>query len=66
MTTAATMQGDHPPTRVKHTWRCTQRSVLVETVRTDALGRGHVVLMCQQCGGDDLADRLRAEREATT
>jgi hypothetical protein len=44
-----------------------QRGPLVETVKTDAIGRAHVVEMCAECGGDDLAERVRAEveRDAT-
>jgi hypothetical protein len=61
--TAATMQGDRPPSRVWHSWRCVKRGPLLETVKTDAIGRAHVCQMCAECGGTDLVDRLR-EREA--
>ena len=67
--TAASMQGDpRPPDRVRHSWRCTRRGALVETVRTDAAGLARVVTMCQEwcqeCGATDLLARLR-DREAT-
>jgi hypothetical protein len=42
-----------------------KRGPLLETVKTDATGRAHVVEMCVECGADDLVDRVRAEREAT-
>jgi hypothetical protein len=59
------MQGDRPPSRVRHSWRCVRRGPLVETVKTDATGRGHVVEQCQECGADDLLDRIRTEHEPT-
>jgi hypothetical protein len=61
--TATSMQGDRPPSRVRHTWRSLRRGALVETVTTDATGRAHVVQMCQECGGTDLLDRIRADRQ---
>ena len=64
--TAATMQGDRPPSRVRHTWRCVRRGPTVEVVRTDPTGRARVVAMCQECGGTDLLDRIHAERREST
>jgi hypothetical protein len=63
--TSTSMLPDKPPSRVRHTWRCVKRGPLLETVKTDASGRAHVVEQCVECGGDDLAERVRAEREAT-
>jgi hypothetical protein len=42
-----------------------KRGPLLETVKTDTTGRAHVVEQCAECGGDDLAGRVRTEREAT-
>jgi hypothetical protein len=61
----ATWEGDRPRSRVKHTWRCTQRGALVETVHTDATGRARVCEQCTECGGTDLLDRIRTEHEPT-
>jgi hypothetical protein len=63
--TATTMQGDRPPSKVRHGWRCAKRGPLVEAIRRDSTGRAHVVEECAECGGSDLLDRLRAERDAT-
>ena len=63
--TPAPWQGNRPPSRVRHGWRCVKRGPLLETVKTDATGRAHVVEMCVECGHDDLVDRVRTEREAT-
>jgi len=54
-----------PPDRVQHSWRCTRRGALVEAVKQDVLGHGHVVSRCVECDGDDMADRLQHEREPT-
>jgi hypothetical protein len=50
-----------PPDRIRHSWRCTRRAVIVETVRAGETGRSHVVALCVECDGTDLAERLRAE-----
>jgi hypothetical protein len=42
-----------PANRIVHDWRCTRSGVVVETVRRDATGRGHVVLMCSECEATD-------------
>jgi hypothetical protein len=63
--TATSMQGNRPPSKVRHGWRCLRRGPLVETIRRDVTGRAHAVEECVECGGTDLAERLRAEREAT-
>jgi hypothetical protein len=60
--TATTMQGDRPPSRVRHTWRCVKRGPLVEAIKRDITGRAHRVEQCVECGGTDLAERLRADR----
>ena len=59
--TPAPWQGTRPPSRVRHGWQCVQRGPLVETVRTDALGRPHIVEMCSECEATDLAARVTAE-----
>jgi hypothetical protein len=64
--TATSMQGDRPPSRVRHGWRCVKRGPLFETVRTDATGRARVVEQCQECGHDDMTERIRAERQEHT
>jgi len=65
--TATTMQGDpRPPDRVRHSWRCTRRAPVVETVKADRTGRKRVVSMCQECGHDDMPERIRAEAERET
>ena len=64
--TPAPWQGTRPPSRVRHTWRCTRRGALVETVKEDATGRARVVAMCQECGGSDVLDRIHAERREST
>jgi len=56
--TATSMLPDKPPSRVRHSWRCVKRGPLVETVRTDPTGRARVVEQCQECGHDDLAERV--------
>jgi hypothetical protein len=61
------MQGDRrPPDRVRHSWRCTRRAPVVETVKADSTGRKRVVSMCQECGHDDLPERILAERQEHT
>jgi hypothetical protein len=61
------MQGGQRPSRVRPTWRCTQRhGTVVETVKPDPAGQPRVCSMCTVCGGTDLLERLRAAREATT
>jgi hypothetical protein len=65
--TATSMQGDRRPTRVRHTWKCTQRhGTVVETVKPDPTGQQRVCAMCTECGGEDLLDRVRAERQEHT
>jgi hypothetical protein len=54
-----------PPDRLRHSWRCTRRSPIVETIRRDPIGRAQIVAMCTECDGTDLDDRLRSEREVT-
>jgi hypothetical protein len=61
--TATTMQGDRPPDRVVHSWRCTRRSPVVETVKPDSTGRKRVVSQCTECGHDDMPERIRAEAD---
>jgi hypothetical protein len=63
--TATSMLPDKPPSRVRHSWRCAKHGPLLETVKTDATGRAHVVEQCVECGGTDLTERLRTERDAT-
>jgi hypothetical protein len=63
--TARSMLPDRPPSRVRHSWRCVRRGPLVETVKQDAAGHGHVVEQCQECGAHDLLDRIRTEHEPT-
>ena len=55
------MLPDRLPSRVKHSWRCVHRGPLVETTRRDATGVVRVVERCQECGGTDLVERVRAE-----
>jgi ribosomal protein L44E len=64
--TTTSMQGDRRPDRVRHSWRCVRRGPLVEVVRTDPTGRARVVSMCQECGHDDLPERILAERQEHT
>ena len=45
--TATSMQGDRPPSRVRHTWRCLRRGALVEVVKEDATGHARIVEQCQ-------------------
>ena len=52
-----------PPDRVRHRWTCARRGALVEVVKQDATGRARVVEQCQECGCDDLTDRVRAAHE---
>jgi hypothetical protein len=64
----ATWQGDRPRSRVRHSWKCTQRhGTVVETVKPDPAGQQRVCSMCTECGGTDMLERIRteAEREAT-
>jgi hypothetical protein len=51
-----------PPDRVRHSWRCTRSSPLMETVRADLNGRPHVVSLCVECDGHDLDARIRERR----
>jgi hypothetical protein len=64
--TTTTWQGDRPPSRVRHSWRCVKRGPLLETVRRLPTGEAVVVEQCGECQGSDLADRLRERGEATT
>jgi hypothetical protein len=43
-----------------------KRGPLVETVKADSTGRKRVVSMCQECGHDDMPERILAEREEST
>jgi hypothetical protein len=52
-----------PPDRVRHSWRCSRRAAVVETIRADPAGRPFVVSLCTECDQHDLAERLRAEAE---
>jgi hypothetical protein len=54
----APLQGDRPPDRVHHSWRCTRRSPLTEGTRIAPDGREITVSVCTGCGSDDLAHRL--------
>jgi hypothetical protein len=63
---ATSMLPDKLPSRVRHSWRCVRRGPLLETVRRLPTGEAVVVEQCGECHGDDLADRLRAEREGST
>jgi hypothetical protein len=65
MTTTDQSWPPRPPDRVRHGWRCTRRGVVVETIRRDQLNIAQIVTQCLECNGDDLTDRLRAERETT-
>jgi hypothetical protein len=61
----ATWQGDRPRSRIRHTWRCTQRhGTVVETAKLDPAGQQRVCAMCTECGGTDVEQRLRDERHA--
>ena len=64
--TAASMLPDKPPSRVRHSWRCTRRGPVLKTVRTDPIGQARVCEQCVECGGSDLEHRLSAEREEST
>jgi hypothetical protein len=64
--TPAPWQGDRPPDRIRHGWRCTRTGARVETVRRLPFGEALVVLRCVECEADDLVERLRAEREEST
>jgi hypothetical protein len=48
----------HPLDRVRNSWRCTRSSPLKETVRAEPACRPHVVALCVECDGTDLAERL--------
>jgi hypothetical protein len=63
MTTPALWQGTRPPDRIRHSWRCTRRAPVVETVVADSTSRNRVVSQCTECGHDDLPERIRAEAE---
>jgi hypothetical protein len=55
-----------PPDRIRHSWKCTRRAAVVETIRADPSGRPHVVALCFECDLHDLADRIRTEAERQT
>ena len=59
-------QGTRPRDYIRHSWRCTRTGALVETVRRLPDGTPLVVMRCVECEADDLAERLRAEREEST
>ena len=59
--TAPWPPGLPPPDRVRHSWRCTRRAPVVETVKPDSTGRKRVVSHCTECGHDDMPDRICAE-----
>jgi hypothetical protein len=52
-----------PATRIRHSWRSTRHGATIETVRTDPTGLARIVEQCQECGCDDLTDRVRAAHE---
>jgi hypothetical protein len=52
-----------PADKIRHSWKCTRRGALVETVRADQAGRPHVVALCVECDGTDLAERIHTEAE---
>jgi hypothetical protein len=64
--TAASMLPDTPPPRVKHGWRCLAAGPYRDEQHELANGQKIVVTVCTSCGGSDVTDRARAEREATT
>ena len=55
-----------PPDRIRHSWRCTRRAPIVETIRRDQTDRAHVVSQCTECNADDLVERLRDEARRPT
>jgi hypothetical protein len=63
--TARSMLPDTPPPRVRHGWRCLAAGPYHDEDRELPDREPLVVTVCESCGGDDLVDRLRAEREAT-
>lgn len=63
--TAPWPPGLTPSDRVRHSWRCTRRAPVVETVKPDSTGRKRIVSHCIECGHDDMPDWIRAEAGAT-
>lgn len=57
--TATSMQGDKPPSKVRHSWRCSRQAPVVETMKPHpTTGQMIVVSQCQGCGCDDMDSRL--------
>jgi hypothetical protein len=62
MTSAATWPPH--PARIRHAWRCARRGPIVEAVTLNQTGQAQVVAQCQECGENELAERIRTEHTA--